>query len=140
MGERIFVDTNVFLRYLTNDVPAQAEAVEALLGRARNGDVSLVTNTIVIAEIVWTLESFYHLSAERIRDQVLAIANTPGLTLPERDVIMQAAVWYADEHVDFADAYSAAWMASQGISVAATFDRRHFRRLAHVEVRVPGED
>jgi len=88
MTERIFVDTNVFPRYLTDDVPAQAKAVEALLVRARNGGVSLVTNSIVIAEIVWTLESFYHLPAERVCDQVLAIANTPGLTLPQRDVIM----------------------------------------------------
>ena len=29
-ARRTFVDTNVFLRYLTDDVPAQADAVEAL--------------------------------------------------------------------------------------------------------------
>lgn len=26
--ERVFVDTNLFLRYLTDDVPTQADAVE----------------------------------------------------------------------------------------------------------------
>jgi hypothetical protein len=31
--ERRFIDTNLFLRYLTNDVPEQADAVEELLNR-----------------------------------------------------------------------------------------------------------
>lgn len=60
-SERIFVDTNIFLRYLTNDVPEKADAVEELLRRAGAGQVRLVTNSLVIAEIVWTLTSFYQL-------------------------------------------------------------------------------
>jgi predicted nucleic acid-binding protein len=60
--ERLFIDTNVFLRYLTNDVPEQADAVERLLIQAMQGDVILVTNSLVIAEIVWALDSFYRVS------------------------------------------------------------------------------
>jgi uncharacterized protein len=59
MRERLFADTNLFLRYLTNDIPAQADAVEALLQRAEQEEILLVTNALVMAEIVWTLESFY---------------------------------------------------------------------------------
>ncbi len=55
--ETIYADTNLFLRYLTNDVPEQADAVDAVLRRAATGEVSLVTNSLVLAEIVWTLES-----------------------------------------------------------------------------------
>ena len=56
--ERVFADTNLFLRYLTDDVPEQADAVERLFRRAAAGEMALVTNGLVIAEIVWTLESF----------------------------------------------------------------------------------
>ena len=52
MPERLFLDTNLFLRFLTNDVPAQADAVERLLRRAAAGEVQLVTSSLVIAEIV----------------------------------------------------------------------------------------
>ncbi len=55
--ERVFADTNLFLRYLTNDVPQQADAVEALLRRAAAGEVTLVTNSLAIAEVVWVLET-----------------------------------------------------------------------------------
>ncbi len=37
MPERVFVDTNLFLRYLTNDVPVQADAVERLRQIGQSG-------------------------------------------------------------------------------------------------------
>jgi len=139
MPERLFLDTNLFLRFLTNDVPAQADAVEELLERGAAGEVALVTSSLVIAEIVWTLESFYGLSCEDVRDRILAIVNTPGLVVSESDLVLQAAIWYAEKRVDYADAYNAAWMRLQGMTIACTFDRKHFSRLLGVVVRVPGE-
>ncbi|NJM77278.1 MAG: type II toxin-antitoxin system VapC family toxin [Acaryochloridaceae cyanobacterium RU_4_10] len=79
--ERAFIDTNLFLRYLTNDIPKKADRVEELLQRAALGEILLVTTSLVIAEIVWTLTSFYGLSRDQIRDRVLAILNTPRLVV-----------------------------------------------------------
>lgn len=140
MPERVFVDTNLFLRYLTNDVPEQADAVETMLERAAAGDIVLVTNTMTIAEIVWVLESFYEQPRDAIRERILAIVNTPGLTVENEALIVQAIVWYAAENVDFIDAYNAAWLLANDMTVAYTFDRRHFARIEDVTVRVPGED
>ncbi|MEW6296881.1 MAG: hypothetical protein AB1671_03970 [Thermodesulfobacteriota bacterium] len=43
--ERQFADTNLLLRYLTDDIPAQADAGEALLKRAEQGESLLVTKS-----------------------------------------------------------------------------------------------
>jgi uncharacterized protein len=137
--ERAFIDTNLFLRYLTNDIPEKADAVEALLQRAAAGELVLVTTSLVIAEIVWTLTSFYGLSRESIRDRVLAILNTPGLEIAESDLLIEAAANYAAKNVDFIDAYNIAWMGQQQLSTAYTFDRRHFNRFENIEVKTPGE-
>jgi uncharacterized protein len=128
-AEVVFVDTNLFLRYLTNDVPAQADAVESLLKRAANGELLLTTSSLVIAEIVWTLESFYRLPKKDISGKVLAILNTHGLNVEASDLLLQAAVWYAEKNVDFIDAFNSAWMMQQGISRVATFDLKHFNRF-----------
>jgi len=136
--ERVFVDTNLFLRYLTNDVPAQADAVEQLLHRASAEEIILVTNSLVVAEIVWTLESFYQLTRDEIREKVLAILNTPGLNVADADQILQAITWYVDYNVDFADAFNAVWLLDQGLTTVYTFDQKHFSRFAGVTVRVPG--
>ena len=89
----VFADTNLFLRYLTNDLPTQADAVEQLLREAAAGQVALVTNALVMAEIVWTLDSFYRQPRPDIRDKVLAILNTPGLEVIDSDLVLQAINW-----------------------------------------------
>ncbi|HOG47363.1 MAG TPA: type II toxin-antitoxin system VapC family toxin [Anaerolineae bacterium] len=138
-AERSFVDTNVFLRYLTNDVPEQAEAVERLLRRAAAGELILTTHSIVIAEIVWTLESYYGLTRDDIKEKVLAILNTPGLEVADGDLVLQAITWYPDKHVDLIDAYCAAWSLAQGVQMVYTFDRKHFSRFDGLAMAVPGQ-
>jgi uncharacterized protein len=125
---------------LTNDIPEKANCVEALLQRAAAGELVLVTTSLVIAEIVWTLTSFYGLSREPIRDRVLAILNTPGLEIAESDLLIEAATNYAAKNVDFIDAYNVAWMLQQQISTAYTFDRKHFSRFENIKVKTPGKE
>ena len=138
-AERVFADTNLFLRYLTNDVPTQADAVEQLLHRASAGEIVLVVNSLVIAEIVWTLESYYGLARDSVKSKILAILNTPGLEAPEVDLLLQAISWYADKSVDFVDAFNTSWLLSQGLTAAYTFDHQHFSRFEGIKVQVPGE-
>ena len=133
----VFVDANVFLRYVTNDIPEQADAVEALLDRAASGEIRLVTSVLVVAEVVWTLGSFYKRTKEHVRDAVLALCHTPGLDDEDRDGLVQAAEWHAEKNVDFADAYHAAWMQARGLTEARTFNLKHFRRSDGLDVNEP---
>lgn len=137
--ERVFVDTNIFLRYLTNDDPEQADEVERLLVAAAAGSVSLLTNAIVLAEIVWTLDSYYKLPRDEIRDHVLAILNSDGLVVENEDLILQAITDYVDLNVDFADAYNASWSIGREVTTICTFDIRHFGRIESIEARTPGQ-
>ena len=137
--ERTFIDTNLFLRYLTNDLPLQADAVERLLRQATSGERLLVTNCMVIAELVWTLESFYKLAPAVIQDQLFAILNTAGLDIEESDILFQALLWYIEKRVDFIDAYHVAWMQSRGIQAIFTFDRKHFSRFEGLSLSTPGQ-
>ncbi|MGQ9683447.1 MAG: PIN domain-containing protein [Anaerolineae bacterium] len=137
MAEQLFVDTNVFLRFLTNDVPAQADAIERLLHRAASGDLALVTNLAVMAEIVWTLETYYGLARSDVKAKVLAVLNTPGLEVADSDLVLEAIANYAEKGVDLIDALNAAWMSARGLQAICTFDRKQFGRLG-VTVHVPG--
>lgn len=132
-----FADTNLLLRYLTNDVPEQADAVEEVLQRARNEELLLRTSVLVIAEVVWTLESYYELTREDIRDKVLAILITPGLAVEKLDMVALAVNHFADLNVDFIDAYNALWTKSHGLEGVITFDTKHFSRLPGVKAINP---
>jgi len=136
-AETIFADTNLFLRYLTDDVPAQADLVEALLRRAAQGQVQLVTTSLVIAEIIWTLESFYKIPKQDIQLKVLAILTTDGLEVENADLILQAIGLYVEKNVDFIDAYNAAWMLKCDVKKAVTFDQKHFSRFEGIIAERP---
>lgn len=135
--EILFVDTNVFLRFLTADDPVKAKKAKELFERAVNGKVTLQTSLMVIAEIIWTLESFYKLDRREIAAKVEKILNTPHLECPETDLIFQALDFYAEKNVDFIDAYHAFLLRERGFLQIVTFDRKHFKRVDWLEILEP---
>lgn len=135
----LFVDTNVFLRFLTADIQAQAQDVDRMLERAEAGEISLRTSILTVAEIVWTLESHYELPRNEIQEKVIAILNTPGLNVEGSDLLAQAVSLYVDKNIDFIDAYNGIWMGKNGLSRAVTFDAKHFSRLDGITAISPKE-
>ena len=131
---KVFVDTNVFLRFLTNDDPVKAKRVETLFRQAIQGKIQLIASLLVIAEIVWTLESFYHLSKEDIASKVETILNTPNLICPEAEMILMALDLYVQGNMDFIDAFHAYDLQAQGLLQIATYDRKHFNRVPWLEI------
>ena len=65
-----FVDTNIFLRYLTADDTLKYSKCKALFERAVSGKEILVTSGMVIAEVIWTLLSYYKVSKEEVIEKV----------------------------------------------------------------------
>jgi predicted nucleic-acid-binding protein len=132
-----FVDTNLFIRYLTNDDQAKAERVELLLREAAAGKVRLVTAEMVIAEVVWVLESSYGLKSAAVAPLVRAILATSGLEVLNASLVARALEHYETENVDFIDGYIAAVMEKQGIMELSSFDRKHISRLRTITRREP---
>jgi predicted nucleic-acid-binding protein len=133
----LFVDTNIFLRFLTNDDPGKAKRVEILFRDAVRGKKTLTTSLLVIAEIIWTLESFYRLEKENIAAKVEKILNTPNLDCPEASLILTALDLYVQHNIDFIDAYHAMYLKEAGHSQILTYDRKHFTRIPWLEVLEP---
>ncbi len=127
-----FVDTNLFIRYLTNDDPAKAERVERLLREAAAGKVRLVTAEMVIAEVVWVLESSYGLKSAEVAPLVKAILATSGLDVLGAPLVARALEHYESKGIDFIDGYIAAVMEKQGITELYSFDRKHISRIENI--------
>ncbi len=106
----VFVDTNIFIRYLTGDDPVKYENCKNLFRKTVEGKISLLTSSMVIAEIIWTLQSFYKVPKEEVIEKVAVIINTPNLYIPERNIISEALVIYSRKNIDYIDAYNAVFM------------------------------
>jgi predicted nucleic-acid-binding protein len=132
-----FVDTNVFLRFLTNDDPLKARKSELLFRAAIEGKKRLRTSVLVIAEIVWTLESFYGLEKSDIAEKVAIILNTRNLACDGAPLIRQALDLYSNQNIDFIDAYHAFYLREESIRQIISYDRKHFGRVKWLELSEP---
>jgi predicted nucleic acid-binding protein len=132
-----FVDTNLFIRYLTNDDPKKADRVEKLLDDAAAGKIRLITAEMVIAEVVWVLESCYDLSNTDIAPLVRAILATPGLDIINAGLLSRALEHYETKNIDFIDGYIAATMEKHGITQLYSFDKKHIARLQEITRKEP---
>jgi len=135
--KRVFVDTNLFLRYLTNDDPTKADRVERLLTQAAAGEVKLVTAEMVLAETAWVLESSYHLGNVQVAPLLRGILATPGLEVLNGGLVARALDHYESLNIDFVDGYIAAVMEKQGIEELYSFDQKHASRLTGIRRREP---
>ena len=133
-SKKAVIDTNLLVRYLINDDQKKAEAVDNLLDRAAKGEVRIIVPSVVIAELVWVLESFYQLKADAILELVEAIINTSGLDVTDKSTIISALRLYKSKNIDFIDAWIIEFAKERGVKTIYTFDKRHFRDIEGIEV------
>ena len=118
------LDANVVLRFLRRDEPGMAAAADALFARAERGEVCLVLDSLILAEVVFVLQSFYKLGHKVIADTLLDLINSGGAVETDRPMLLNDALERYRRHpqVDFGDAMLGALAAEQNIPVAS-FDR-----------------
>ena len=133
---RRFIDTNVFLRYLTRDDPSKYERCRAMFRKAIGGEIEITTSGIVIAELIWSLSSYYRVPKADVIEKVSVIVGTESLFIPDKDVVADALVLYARKNIDYIDAYNAVFMKYEGLSEIYSYDE-DFDALEEVQRREP---
>jgi predicted nucleic acid-binding protein len=116
---RAFVDSNVLVRHLTGDPPDQAKRATAFLRDAEE----LILVDLVVAEVVYVLESVYEVERERVAELVRAIVGFPLVVVPDRLLLLRSLEIYEQHRIHFAESYLAACAEATGVGVVASFDR-----------------
>src|SRR4030042_930211 len=119
---KIFIDTNIFLRYLTKDDPLKYDKCRKIFKKTIEGNVELVTSGIVIAELIWTLLSYYKVQKADVIEKISIIVNTDNLYIPDKDIITDALVLFGRKNIDYIDAYNAVFMKRYGFEKIYSYD------------------
>ena len=135
-NKKVVIDTNLLVRYLVNDDQKKADAVDNLLDRAIKGEARIIVPSVVIAELVWVLESFYQLKADVILELVEAIVNTSVLDVTDKSMVISALRLYKNRNIDFIDAWIIEFAKERGIKTIYTFDKKHFRDIEGIEITI----
>jgi len=123
-----FLDTNVLIRHLTGDPPAQARRARAFLAAAGE----LLLPDLIVAEVVYVLESFYEVERERVAELIRAVIGFPAVVVVDEPLLLRALEVYEVDRIDFAEAYLVASAEASGVNTIASFDRS-IDRIATVQ-------
>jgi uncharacterized protein len=120
---RFFVDTNLFLGYLTKDDAGKFGRCRELFKKAVEGEVSLHTSEMVVAELVWTLLSYYKVPKAEVIEKVSIIISTPNLHIVNKAIVADSLILYSQKNIDFIDAYNALFMKFHGLEKIYSYDQ-----------------
>jgi predicted nucleic-acid-binding protein len=134
----IGLDTNVLVRYLTQDDAAQSalanQVIEEQLTPRNPGFIS----SIVLVEVVWVLEACYDQTQSAIEAIVNGFLTTRQLMVDEADLVYLALKRFSGGNVDFSDALIAVISENRGCSSILTFDKKA-RSVGMVYINETGE-
>lgn len=121
----IAVDTNMLVRYLVDDEPAQRERAATMI----EAQPVVVLKTVIL-ETEWVLRGTYKLPVGAVHDAFERLFGLDNLVFEDRDAIVRAMGWLRSG-LGFADALHLA--STPANARFATFDtqlRRRAERLA----------
>jgi predicted nucleic-acid-binding protein len=125
----IGLDTNVLLRYLTQDDPAHSaratEIIERRLTAEEPGFISLVS----VLEVVWVLKSLFKRSRLQIANDIEMLLAADTLEIQNEQEVYTALVALRNGSGTFEDALIGSLGAWRGCSATLTFDEGAAKRL-----------
>jgi predicted nucleic-acid-binding protein len=119
----IGLDTNILVRYLTQDDPRQAARATRVFEEELTEDAPGFIGLVVLVETAWVLQRLYRASAEEIRETVAGLLGSCAIVVENRDVVARALAISKQNSCGFADAVVAASAFNAGCDRMISFDR-----------------
>lgn len=119
----IAVDTNILVRYIVEDDPAQTALATSLIDRTIQRNETLFITQIVFCELVWVLSYAYKFDREGIAATLNELRRGAQVAVEGADEVKRAIDAYVAGRGDFADYLIAERAIAAGCTAIATFDR-----------------
>jgi predicted nucleic-acid-binding protein len=120
-SKMIGLDTNVLVRYLTEDDPVQTKAAGRVMD-SLSPDLPGFISLIALTELVWVLESFYRFKKNEIEQVLETLLRSEELVLERAEIISQALRAFRSSRADFADCLIERCGHAAGCKHTLTFD------------------
>ena len=132
--EALFCDTNVLVRFLTNDPASQADAATRILG---SPDVRILLTDAVVAEVCYVMTRVAGASRADVAARLVDVMSLPSIHVGDRFVLTDALHLWTHEGIGFLDAYLCALTRRTPQTAVLSFDR-DFDTIEGVERVDPG--
>jgi predicted nucleic-acid-binding protein len=123
----IGLDTNVLVRYLTQDDPVQSQKVNELIEQRLTADNPGFVSILATAETAWVLERIYGLGTDELAAAIERILQVDVLVVESEQEVFAAMIALKEGLGSFVDALIGTLGVRAGCSHTVTFDHRALR-------------
>src|SRR5688572_17571631 len=99
----IGLDTNVMVRYLVHEDPAQNKQANALIDRSAAQEKAMFINHIVMCELAWVLGRGYGYGRAAVAEVIEKIMLGRQFEIERKDMVWTALADFSASKSDFAD-------------------------------------
>ncbi len=121
------LDTNILVRYLTQDDPVQSAKATEIIERRLTENLPGFVSLVAMAETVWVLDRVYKVPGEEIADSIESLLQADTLSIQNEQEVFTAMIALRTKRASFSDALIAALGAWSGCASTLTLDRKAAR-------------
>lgn len=125
--KKFVADTNIFLRFLLNDVPGQANESEGYFKQAAEGEIEILVFPITIFEVVFSLGKYYGKTKKEVVELTKTIVSAPFLRVEDREVFLEALKKYQSFDMSFVDIFI--YCKAENVNGGMLSFDKHFEKL-----------
>lgn len=119
-GKAKVIDTNLIIRYLTENDVSKADAVEKLFKKAEREELEIPD--VIFAEIAWVLLSLYNLGKKEVVEKLEGLLSLRSAKM-NRGVLKKTVEIFSNFDISYIDAYLSAYALENGQNVIYSFDK-----------------
>jgi predicted nucleic-acid-binding protein len=123
----IGLDTNILVRFLTQDDPVQSSRTRQIIERQLTEENPGFVSLAAMLETAWVLEKIYKLSDQEVAEAIKGILQIDTLFIQNEQEVYTATVILQTGRGSFADALINALGTWAGCASTLTFDRKASR-------------
>ena len=103
--QTVLLDTNVILRFFREDQPQHVGHVRKLFQEAEKGMISCYIDPVVLAEVIWTLTSFYKVNRSEITTKLEMLLAQQWTVNEHKQTFFSALHQYQETSLDYIDCW-----------------------------------
>ena len=119
----IGLDTNLVVRYLTQDDAAQSKQAARIIDAAIEAGEDLYLNHIVVCELTWVLSRAYGYAKDELLGVLEKILAAGQFAFEDKDSLWRALEAFRRSSADFADCLIGVKNSTAGCRTTVTLDR-----------------
>ena len=117
------IDTNVLIRFLTNDKSSKYKTLYSFFDSLEKGVFKVELKLIVLFQTAFVLKSYYEVPKENIFTSLITLLKFKGIQIKDKKIVMRTLELWQTNNIEIVDCYLIACLENDEQNVIYSYDR-----------------